>query len=197
MINRQKNSGALGFTLIESVVVILILVIVSAVVVPSLFPAMRRSRLNACAEQVAAHIRYVRNVAMAGGAPATGNMQIAFITGATSNYEVRSCGTGTPFLTDPLDRTNTFDGTTNFRVGLGRPPIASTRPEFQFIQFDVAPAFLVFNAAGTPFTAVATCPAGALTQLITAQEVRLSSAVGETRSIWVAPDTGSVIVQEP
>lgn len=175
------------------VIVLTMLVVLSVIVVPLVFSAMRRSQLNACAEQVASHIRYARSMAMAGG---LGNVQIAFTTGATSRYEVWSCGMAA-YLQDPLDRTNSFDGTNSFRVGLGNPPIASTREEFKFITFTagVAPAFLVFDATGTPFTAAASC--GALTALAAPSEVRLQNPSGNTRSIFVTRTTGTVFVGTP
>lgn len=180
-----------GFTLIELVIVLSILAILSVVVTPAVVSSMRRSQLNACAEQLAAHIRYARSVAMAGGLPSNpGEVQIIFTTGTTQKYEVKSCSSGSVFLKDPLT-------SQNFSVTLND---LNARREFAGITFaagttppNTGTGLLVFSKNGKAYTSCSGSEISSTDQTF----VRLQNQSGQTLNVYVMRSTGAVYVEAP
>lgn len=150
---RKSPPSFLGFTLTELVIVLLILAILSAVVIPYFLKTLLRSQLNACTEQVASHLRYVRRLAMETGVP----KQMTFYVGdPNQSYRVHAVGNPAALEKNPLDGSD-------FIIML--VPAAGERqaPQFKGVQFREAcfapdsctgaatPRYVTFDANGVPF----------------------------------------------
>lgn len=175
-----------GFTLIELVIILSILGILSVAFTPVVVGAMRRSQLNACAEQLASHIRYCRSVAMA----SDHDHEIQFTNNnpdpGEHSYMCRDVIAGA-VVPDPLDQTRTLNVVLR---GSG------ARPEFKGITFGTinipGASTIRFNDGSDPES-----NGGTTVGMSSTASAQLTNQSGEIRTIYVAVNTGVVFMREP
>ena len=194
-----------GFALVEAVIVVAILVVLSATVVPLVFVAMRRSQLNACAQQLAAHFRYARSLAIARNLNGTNVLEQVIFTppdGSSTEQSYQVCRDTAACASasrekDPLDPTkelyiimrdstgktgrSEWDGITISTVQF---PIGNSQRAVYFDRNGGA-----VSVFGTPLQdGVGVHTSGIVT---------LKNKSNQTISVYVAPDTGEIYVEEP
>lgn len=155
-----------------------VVAILSIAVTPLFANAMQRHQLNACAEQVATHLRYTRRLAMDTRDAKT----FSFYVSPDHGYEV----TRSDFVTlenDPLDESKIFQIWFN-----NDPECRGVTVDFIDLPGGNSNSYLTWGTDGRPL-------AGYPPTLLTGTGVvRLRNAIGRL-SVYVEPETGAVMVR--
>ena len=188
MTHRKK-----GFSLVELVIVLVIVALLSRVIVPIFLNAMWRSQLNACAEQLASHLRYARALAMARGGP---DEQINFMTSTEHSYRICQY-TGSDCFSSPLEKDPLDESKTLYVIA--KPPAGGTgRPEWKDITFTNVHFPLPFGGPSFSFDKDGKPRHGFLflpneTGIVTLYHGKS----GQSLSVYILGDSGAVIVRTP
>lgn len=176
----KKEEGA--FTLVELVITLSLVAVLSIVVTPLFNNAMQQMKLNACAEQVAAHLRYSRRLAMEEQAG-----KIFFAHVSQNYYEV--------IKADFTYEKNPLDETKDFSFSLDTDPSCKgiNIDMVSFPQGATSSNILTWDGDGKPHVGLyVTDPL-----MTNPGVIRLRNAVGRFLSVFIAHETGSVIVGKP
>ncbi len=204
MNNMRKEKG---FTLIELVIVIIIIVILAFTVFPATKNALKDNQLNACAQEIASHLRYGRTVAMGNGRIVRFN----FKDGSPAllhEYVVESFSPLDALCATPADIANPLNPGERFEIvlstpgGFGMP--RSSGPEFRGITFQPinftstnvpTSKILVFDPNGAPFNDCGISNSN--NSFNNTGVIRIQDGRGRIMSLYLDRYNGSVMVDGP